>query len=55
MFAIPVTVYEIIMVNLSKWSVLESMTFKRQVSIVSYNVAAYVVELFFMACKVVKK
>ena len=42
MFALPVTVYEIIKCNLSKWSRIESMTFKK-VNIMSYNIAKYVI------------
>ena len=40
--AMPVTVCETITFNLSEWTVFESMTFKKWVNIMSYNVAEYV-------------
>ena len=56
MFALPVTAYEIILFNLSKWSVFESMTFREyDIIISSYNVTKYVVRWLLMACKMVKK
>ena len=44
MFALPVLVYEKIYINLSKQSVFESITFKKQVSIIRQNIAKYVNE-----------
>ena len=46
-FALPVTVYNTIKFNLSKWSVFESITFKKYVNIMNYNVAQYVIGLRF--------
>ena len=53
-FAIPVTIYEIITFNPSKWSVIESIIFKKEIDIMSYNVTEYVVGWFLMAYKLVK-
>ena len=53
-FAIPVTVYEIIRFNLSKLSVFESMTFKMLVKIMSYNVAKISSDGFLIAFMMVK-
>ena len=38
-----VTIYETIKLNLFKWFVFKSMTLKKQVNIMSYNVAEYVI------------
>ena len=38
MIAQTVSAYERIKFNLSKWSVTESMTFKKQVNMTSYNI-----------------
>ena len=47
MLAQTVTAYETIKFNLSKWSVFESITFKKWVIIMIYNVAEYVIEWRF--------
>ena len=47
MFAQTVTIYETIKFNLSKWFVFESMTFKKNVNIMSYKVVEYVIGLAF--------
>ena len=38
MFAKTVTVYETVKFNLSRWSVVESVTFKSYFNIISHNV-----------------
>ena len=43
MFAQPASVYEIIKFNLSRWSRIESITFRKEANIVSYNVTEYVI------------
>ena len=40
-FTLPVTIYKIMTFNISKWSVLESMIFKK-VNIMRYNADEYV-------------
>ena len=49
MFALPVTVYEIIKFNLSKWAVIESMTLRSKSISLGYNIAEYVIGLNFNA------
>ena len=54
MFALPVTVHEIMTFDLSKWSVFESMTFKKWVNIMSCNVAELSLNGVLMAYMIVK-
>ena len=48
MFTKPVTVYEIITFNLSKWSLFESISFQKYANIMCYNVAEYVIASHFI-------
>ena len=47
MFVLSVTVYEIIRLNLFKWSRIESMTFKKYVNVMSYNIDEYITRCRF--------
>ena len=50
MFTISVTLCEIITINLTKCSRLESSTFKKQATVMSYNDVKYVVEWLCVQC-----
>ena len=54
-FALFATFCEITMFNVPRWSRFESLTFKKSVKVISYNVVEYVVGLLFVAYKILLK